>query len=358
MSSRALQPDSRLERPQPWARSRRDQSWRRQPEHRPTVNAYERDRYRQQQAGTWAPFTPTGPVRDHIDQLRKDGMTSEQIARASGVSVSTLTRLFKVTRLTATAAEAILAVRPPEQRAAAIDSARQLRALVADGWTVEQLAAAAGLSDRTIGQAIHRNTTPSPRTTAAIGHLYEALRLEDPGDDTAAVRPACAPNATAGRPPPARAVSLHSSWSTRWRSTGPSMVTRYHCSPQSSRQPYDASPASTPTTRSAAASASPPGLSSAAAPAKAYPPTRRCRRSTHRLGNEAEASETWPLRRFDGERLAYNRRSPALLRPARSGCSLVGSARPRELLPDAYERGQQRPVMPRVGCSATPIAAS
>ena len=188
MSSPARHPDSRLKRPQPWARSRRDQSWRRQPEHRPAVNAYERDRYRQQQAGTWAPFTPTGPVRDHIDQLRKDGMTSEQIARTSGVSVSTLTRLFKVTRLTATAAEAILAVRPPEQRAAAIDSARQLRALVADGWTVEQLAAAAGLSHRTIGQALHGNTTPSPRTTAAIGHLYEALRLEDPGDDTAAVR--------------------------------------------------------------------------------------------------------------------------------------------------------------------------
>jgi transcriptional regulator with XRE-family HTH domain len=173
MSTPAPQPDPRLERPQPWAHIRRDQSWRRQPEHRAAVNAYERNRYRQQQAGTWAPFTPTGPVRDHIDQLREAGMTSEQIARASGVSVSTLTRLFKVTRLSATAAEAILAVRPPEQPAAAPDSARQLQALVADGWTIEQLAAAAGLSDRTVWQAVHGYTTPSRRTTAAVGQLYE-----------------------------------------------------------------------------------------------------------------------------------------------------------------------------------------
>jgi transcriptional regulator with XRE-family HTH domain len=188
MSTPALQPDPRIERRQPSPQSRRDQSWRRQPEHRPAVNAYERDRYRQQQAGTWAPFTPTGPVRDHIDQLREAGMTSERIAHASGVSVSTLTRLFKVTRLSATAAEAILAVHPPEQPAAATDPAQQLQALVADGWTKEQLAAAAGLNDRTIWQAVHGNTTPSPRTAAAVRQLYEALRLEDPGDDTAAVR--------------------------------------------------------------------------------------------------------------------------------------------------------------------------
>ena len=167
---------------------RRDQSWRQQPEHRPAVNAYERHRYQRKQAGTWAPFTDTGPVRDHVGQLREAGMTSEQIAGASGISVSTLTRLFKVTRLSAAAAEAILAVRPPEQPAVAPDPARQLQALVADGWTFEQLATAAGLNDRTVWQAVHGYTTPSRRTAAAVDELYESLRLEDPGDDTAAVR--------------------------------------------------------------------------------------------------------------------------------------------------------------------------
>ena len=167
---------------------RRDQTWRQQPEHRPAVNAYARERYQQQQAGTWAPFTQTGPVRDHVEQLRGSGMTSEQIAGASGVSVSTLSRLFKVTRLSATAAAAILAVHPPEQPAAPPDPGHQLQALVADGWTVEQLAAAAGLNERTIWQSVHGYTTPSRRTAAAVDELYESLRFEDPGDDAAAVR--------------------------------------------------------------------------------------------------------------------------------------------------------------------------
>lgn len=196
MTTTALQPDHGAEQPrrqpagdQPQPdRGRRDQSWRQQPEHRPVVNAYARDRYQQQQAGTWAPFTPTGPVRDHVEQLREAGMTSDQIAGASGVSVSTLTRLFKVDRLTATAADAILAVRPAEHPASGSDSARQLQALVADGWTVEQLAAAAGLSDRCVWQAVHGYTTPSRHTAAAVDELYESLRLEDPGDAAAAVR--------------------------------------------------------------------------------------------------------------------------------------------------------------------------
>lgn len=134
------------DRGEPAPARRRDQSWRQQPQHRLTINAYERHRYQQQQAGTWAPFTETGPVRDHIEQLHDTGMTSEQIARASGVSVSTLTRVFKVARMTATAAEAVLAVGAAARAVSGPepDPARQLQSLVADGWTVEQLAAAAG----------------------------------------------------------------------------------------------------------------------------------------------------------------------------------------------------------------------
>jgi hypothetical protein len=137
MSTPALQPDAHSAQPEPRPQLRRDQTWRQKPEHRPAVNAYERDRYRRQQAGTWAPFTLTGPVRDQVDQLHEAGMTSEQIARVSGVGVgvSTLTRLFKVTRMTTTAAEAILAGSPLVQTAATPDLVRQLQALVADGWT-------------------------------------------------------------------------------------------------------------------------------------------------------------------------------------------------------------------------------
>lgn len=186
-------PQPMLPRPQQRDQSRRDQhrrdqSWRRQPEHRPTVNAYERDRYQQQQAGTWAPFTDTAPVREHVDRLRKAGLTLEQVARTSGVSVSTLTRLFKVTRMTATAADAILAVQPPERPNPGRDPSRQLQALVADGWHLELLAEAAGINDRTAWQTLHGYTTPSPHTAAAVEEVYAALKLEDPGDGAAAVR--------------------------------------------------------------------------------------------------------------------------------------------------------------------------
>ena len=166
---------------------RRDQSWRRSPQHRPEVNAYARDRYQQQQAGSWAPFTSTAAVREHVEQLLEAGMTREQIARTSGVSVSTLTRAFHVDRMSTSAAAAVTNVQPPEQHPA-LTPARQLQALVADGWHLEQLAEAAGLSDRTIGKVVHESIAPSPRTTAAVNELYETLKWEDPGDDAAAVR--------------------------------------------------------------------------------------------------------------------------------------------------------------------------
>ena len=181
-------------------RAARDQSWRQQPQHRPAVNAYYRDRYQQQQAGTWAPFTATAPVREHLDRLREAGWTSEQIAQTCGVSSSTLTRLFKVTRMTATAAEAILAVPAPTQPPVppspdagpgpepTSGTTRQLQALVADGWSLTQLAEATGINERTAWQTVHGYTAASPRTVAAVDALYQELRLEDPGDAPAAVR--------------------------------------------------------------------------------------------------------------------------------------------------------------------------
>jgi hypothetical protein len=122
-------------------------------------------------------------------------MTLEQIAQTSGVSVSTLTRLFKVTRMTTVAAEAILAIPAPTPTAPdesgagpRPDSTRQLRALAADGWSLTQLADAAGIDEQTAWRTVHGYTTASRRTFAAVDALYQRLRLEDPGDACAAVR--------------------------------------------------------------------------------------------------------------------------------------------------------------------------
>ncbi len=56
------------------------------------------------------------------------------------------------------------------------------------GWHLELLAEAAGINDRTAWQTLHGYTTPSPHTAAAVEEVYEALKLEDPGDGAAAVR--------------------------------------------------------------------------------------------------------------------------------------------------------------------------
>lgn len=173
------------------AAGRRAQSWRSSPHHRAAVNDYARTRYQQQQAGTWAPFTSTAAVREHVEQLLEAGMTREQIARSSGVSVSTLTRAFHVDRMSTSAAAAVTSVEPPEQDPTHIPiltPARQLQALVADGWHLEQLAEACGLSEKTIERVVHESVTPAPRTAAAVTEMFERLKWEDPGDGASAVR--------------------------------------------------------------------------------------------------------------------------------------------------------------------------
>ena len=181
-----------------------------------------------------------------------------QIAQTSGVSVSTLTRLFKVTRMTTVAAEAILAIPAPTPTAPdesgagpRPDSTRQLRAPAADGWSLTQLADAAGIDEQTAWRTVHGYTTASRRTFAAVDALYQRLRLEVPGDACAAVRSAGAPNATAGPQPPEshpRAARPRAR-STRSPSIGWWPASQSHCGRWNSRQRYAGSPASSPTTR-------------------------------------------------------------------------------------------------------------
>ncbi len=146
-----------------------------------------RNRYRQKRSGTWAPLTPAEPAREHLDHLRACGMTLEQISVAADVSVTTLTRAAKAPRISTAAADALLTVQPTEADPAAT-ATEALRSLVADGWTLEQLAPATGLTTRTLNRIISDQTTPHRSTTQAIAHVYEHLRWEDPGDGTAALR--------------------------------------------------------------------------------------------------------------------------------------------------------------------------
>ena len=148
---------------------------------------YERHRYQRIRDGTWAaPFTSTAPVREHLEFLRKAGMTQGEISRQSRVSATAMYRASRSPRMTTAAADALLAVQPQpkDERQQAIAA---LRSLVADGWTLHQLADATGLNVRTMGATVNGHTTPNPRSATAILDAYERLRLEDPGDTGAAV---------------------------------------------------------------------------------------------------------------------------------------------------------------------------
>ena len=162
-----------------------DRSWPHDPRWRRRLTDYERNRYQQQRAGTWAPFTSTGPVREHLRQLYACGMTQREISQIAGVSVTAMHRATKASRMSTAAAQALLAVQPSQDHPA--EMARQaLRALVADGWTLLQLADATGLSVRTIGRTVNDRSTPLPATAAAITDVHQRLSWQDPGDGAAA----------------------------------------------------------------------------------------------------------------------------------------------------------------------------
>ena len=158
--------------------------------HRRTAD-YARRRYQLDRAGEWAPFTGTAPVREHLHVLREAGVTLEQIGATAGVSVSTLSRAGRQSRMSSAAADAIMAIpvpatdpgEPPDPTVA-----EKLRTLVADGWTLVQIAEVAGLSDRAIYQQIHEHVPPMRGTIEAVDRAYNQLIDEDAGDHHIAAR--------------------------------------------------------------------------------------------------------------------------------------------------------------------------
>lgn len=161
---------------------------------------YERRRYQRKRAGDWAPFTDTAPVRQHLQALREAGVTQEQISEAAGVSVATLIRAAKQTRMTSAAADAIMAIpipipgldpdvdRQQPPGAAVMTAGEKLQTLVADGWTLVQIAQATGLSERAIYQQVHQQVPPARTTAEAIDRVYDQLVDNDPGDGHIAAR--------------------------------------------------------------------------------------------------------------------------------------------------------------------------
>ena len=168
---------------------------------------YARRRYQLTRAGQWAPFTDTGPVREHLQVLREAGVTLEQIGGVAGVSVATLSRAAKEPRMTSAAADAIMAItvpaaHPHERPGAAV--AEKLRTLVADGWTLVQIAEATGLSDRASnGRCTNRSRRCAARSRPSTGRTTSSSS-RTPATDTSPLELGLEPSVPGGNPVPHR----------------------------------------------------------------------------------------------------------------------------------------------------------
>jgi integrase len=147
--------------------------------------------------GRWEPLVPAEPIRVHLNRLANVGIGLRHLAKLTGTSYATLSRLVwgepcrdrpPTSRLRADTARRILAVQPTTRRAAgaridATGTRRRLQALVALGWTPAQLARHL---DRTTASL--RGTMARTRVTVAtaeqVRELYEQLSGTPPDEST------------------------------------------------------------------------------------------------------------------------------------------------------------------------------
>jgi len=164
-------------------------------------------RARQIAYGRWEPWAQAGPVREHVQGLRRRGASLRAIGRAAGVSPVTVHRLLHgdsarcraaPRRMRAGEARRLLAVTPAAAVAAASrrDAAgarRRLRALTAVGYPAVVLAARAGVAPGTIRDLISGHAaTVSAMLHKAIAGLYDELWDQPPPAATGAQRRAAA----------------------------------------------------------------------------------------------------------------------------------------------------------------------
>ena len=114
--------------------------------------------HRAQAFGQWEPFVEAAPIRDHIGQLREAGIGVDQIAKLAGTSTSHIRELAEpgqpdkppVHKVRPDTAKRILSIQATAANRAArshLDARgtrRRVQALIATGWTHQQLAAQLG----------------------------------------------------------------------------------------------------------------------------------------------------------------------------------------------------------------------
>lgn len=142
--------------------------------------------------GTWQPYVPAGPVREHVEHLHASGLSYKQIAAISGVHISVVRHVRtdapgQPKRIRPDLAEAILKVQPvppllrlPERSCiTSIGMTRRIQALRAIGWPCLALADRTALTRRTLTRVAARPQIMAGSAQHVV-QLYDELHREDP----------------------------------------------------------------------------------------------------------------------------------------------------------------------------------
>jgi len=147
--------------------------------------AYDRRRRAAIKAGTWQPQMPAQAVLDHIDHLRRNGMSLRAIARHAHLAHNTIYSVLYQPRkvVHGSTAAAILAVQPTAVIRAGlvptIGATRRVQALVAIGWTLTAIATQCGHRHLQWAWELAHATSPaiSEASHWAIADTYERLSM-------------------------------------------------------------------------------------------------------------------------------------------------------------------------------------
>lgn len=140
--------------------------------------------HRAQAFGQWEPFVEAAAVRDHIGQLREAGIGVDQIAKLAGTSTSHIRELAEpgqpdkppVHKVRPDTAKRILSIQATAANRAArshLDARgtrRRVQALIATGWTHQQLAAQLGRTATNLKRSLGSEQVTA-QTAAQISDL-------------------------------------------------------------------------------------------------------------------------------------------------------------------------------------------
>lgn len=168
--------------------------------------------------GRWdPPYVDAGPAREHVNALRARGLGPKSIAKLAGVSTTSVRTLIYgredyqngihgprhgevLKRIARAKSEKILAVAPSLEQlhrnahVPARATVRRVQALIAIGWSMSAIAAAAGVDFGSLARTMNRyararrrdDILVRPTTAIAIASCYDRLSLTAPPQETRA----------------------------------------------------------------------------------------------------------------------------------------------------------------------------